>query len=126
MGISIHWYGVVWYAYHYQGFLGLQQNMNWISTRYEDVFAHIAEGIQNGDYAPGERLTVERKLADMLGMSRETVRQGLELAEKSGLIVRVPKRGTFIASPRVDQDLGVMKSFRQTMQAIDIDRKSVV
>lgn len=94
--------------------------MNWINTRYEDVFAHIANGIQNGEYIPGERLTGERKLADTLGMSRETVRQGLEMAEKSGLIVRVPKRGTFIASPRVDQDLGVMKSFLQTVRALDM------
>lgn len=118
--VPVHWYGVVWYGHHYQEFWDSQQNMNWINARYEDVFAHIAEGIQNGDYAPGERLTGERKLADALGMSRETVRQGLELAEKSGLIVRVPKRGTFVASPRVDQELGVMKSFRQTMRAMDM------
>lgn len=98
----------------------MQQKTNWLNTRYEDVFAHIAEGIQNGAYSPGQRLTGERKLADTLGMSRETIRQGLEMAEKSGLIVRVPKRGTFIASPRVDQDLGVMKSFLQTMRAMDM------
>jgi len=93
---------------------------SWLSTRYESVFAYIEAGIREGELAPGERLEGERKLAEKLGLSRETVRQGLDLAEQSGLIVRLPQRGTFVASPRVNQSLGEMRSFRQTMQGLSM------
>lgn len=94
---------------------------SWLSTRYENVFAYIQAGIRDGALAPGERLDGERKLAEKLGLSRETVRQGLDLAEQSGLIVRVPQRGTFVASPRVNQNLGEMRSFRQTVRGLSMD-----
>jgi GntR family transcriptional regulator len=93
---------------------------SWLSTRYENVFAYIEAGIRDGELAPGEKLEGERKLAERLGLSRETVRQGLDLAEQSGLIVRVPQRGTFVATPRVNQSLGEMRSFRHTMQGLSM------
>ncbi len=93
---------------------------NWLNTRYENVFAFIDAGIREGALAPGSRLAGERKLAEQLGISRETVRLGLDLAEQSGLIVRVPKRGTFVASPKVNQDLGVMQPFRATVLGMNM------
>jgi GntR family transcriptional regulator len=93
---------------------------NWLSTRYENVFAYIEAGIRTGELAPGARIAGERKLAEKLGISRETVRQGLDLAEQSGLIVRVPQRGTFVASPRVNQDLGAMRTFNQTVRGLSM------
>src|SRR5829696_9550899 len=93
---------------------------NWFSTRYENVFAYIQAGIRDGELKPGARLTGERKLAQTLGISRETVRQGLDLAEQAGLIVRVPQRGTFVASPRVTQDLGVMRTFNHTVRGLSM------
>ncbi|HQZ11429.1 MAG TPA: GntR family transcriptional regulator [Devosia sp.] len=93
---------------------------NWLNTRYENVFAFIEAGIREGDLAPGSRLAGERKLAEQLGISRETVRLGLDLAEQSGLIVRIPQRGTFVASPKVNQDLGVMQPFRETVLGMNM------
>lgn len=93
---------------------------NWFSTRYENVFAYIEAGIREGELRPGARLAGERKLAEELGISRETVRQGLDLAEQSGLIVRVPQRGTFVASPKVNQDLGMMRTFNQTVRGLSM------
>src|SRR5690606_32718078 len=57
--------------------LELQPMSNWINTRYENVFTFIEEGIRSGDLAPGSKLAGERKLAEQLGISRETVRLGL-------------------------------------------------
>src|SRR5690606_34276824 len=93
---------------------------NWLNTRYENVFAFIEAGIREGELAPGSRLDGERKLAEQLGTSRETVRLGLDLAEQSGLIVRIPKRGTFVASPKVNQNLGVMQPFRETVMGLNM------
>jgi GntR family transcriptional regulator len=93
---------------------------NWLNTRYENVYAYIEAGVRVGELAPGTRLAGERKLAEKLGISRETVRRGLDLAERSGLIVRIPQRGTFVASPRVNQDLGTMRTFSQTVRGLSM------
>lgn len=93
---------------------------SWVNTRYENVYAYIEEGIRSGDMRPGDRLEGERKLADKLGLSRETIRLGLDLAEQAGLIVRIPQRGTYVAQPRVNQNLGAMRSFEQTVQKLSM------
>ncbi len=94
---------------------------NWMTTRYEDVFAYIQAGIRDGALTPGERLVGERKLAEQLGLSRETVRIGLNMAEESGLIVRIPQRGTFVANPKVRQDLGKMVTFNRTVRDLSMN-----
>ncbi|MCL4186919.1 MAG: GntR family transcriptional regulator [Rhodobacteraceae bacterium] len=99
----------------------MQVKSNWLNTRYENVFAYIAAGIRDGELAPGSRLAGERKIAEQLGLSRDTVRQGLDLAEQHGLIVRIPQRGTFVASPKVRQDLGAMQPFGKTVRDLSME-----
>lgn len=101
--------------------LDSQPMSNWLNTRYEDVFAYIQAGIRDGDLAPGERLEGERKLAEKLGLSRETIRIGLNLAEEAGLIVRIPQRGTFVAEPKVQQDLGNMVTFNRSVRDLSMN-----
>ena len=93
---------------------------SWEAPHYEKVYSWLREQIGDGRLVPGERLVGERKLAATLGVSRETVRQGLRLAEDAGLIVRVPARGTFVAEPRIRQDLGQMQSFDLTVRGINL------
>ena len=56
----------------------------------------IEELIQNNTLAPGDRLPTETKLAQMLGVSRITVREALRLLEEDGIIIRRQGRGTFV------------------------------
>jgi len=58
----------------------------------------IEELIQNKTLAPGDRLPKETKLAQMLGVSRITVREALRLLEEDGIITRRQGRGTFVRS----------------------------
>lgn len=90
-------------------------NGDWTSSRHESVFAHIQDEISEERLPAGAKLPGERTLAEQLGVSRETVRLGLRMAEQSGLIVRIPTRGSFVAPPRVDQDLGRMDAFDSTV-----------
>lgn len=92
------------------------ENGDWLSTRHESVFAYIQNEIAEGSLAAGVKLPGERILAGDLGLSRETVRLGLRMAEQAGLIVRIPTRGSFVAPPRVDQDLGRMDTFESTVR----------
>jgi DNA-binding GntR family transcriptional regulator len=60
-------------------------------------------GVQNalraailaGEYPPGTRL-VEQQLADQFGTSRGPIRSALRELERTGLVVTVDRRGTFV------------------------------
>jgi len=54
--------------------------------------------IESGDYSSGDRLPAERDLIDSLGISRSTLRKGLDALEREGVIWRHVGKGTFLAS----------------------------
>jgi GntR family transcriptional regulator len=68
----------------------------------------VADTIRQGGYRPGDRLPSERELAERLDVSRSTLRLALHDLERAGVVVRRPGRGggTFVASPKVERDLG--------------------
>jgi DNA-binding GntR family transcriptional regulator len=59
-----------------------------------DAIRHL---IITGEYPPGSRL-VEQQLADRFGTSRGPVRTALQELERSGLVVSIDRRGTFVRS----------------------------
>lgn len=56
-------------------------------TKPEGVARHIEGLILEGTLRPGEPLLAERELAQRLGVSRPTLRDGLKLLEERGLLV---------------------------------------
>jgi len=61
------------------------------------VTAAIRELIMTGAVAPGDRL-VETELSERFGTSRGPPRDAFKELEQSGLVVSVPRRGTFVAT----------------------------
>ncbi len=55
--------------------------------------------------APGTPVAPERALSEQFNISRTTVRQALHDLAVEGRIVRMQGRGTFVASPKVTQNL---------------------
>jgi GntR family transcriptional regulator, transcriptional repressor for pyruvate dehydrogenase complex len=66
------------------------------STR-DRVVEHVRRRIEGGGLRPGDRLPSERDLALELGVSRPSVRSGLEALEAMGVVVSRRGAGTFIA-----------------------------
>lgn len=66
------------------------------STR-DRVVEHVRRRLESGDLHPGDRLPSERDLALELGVSRPSVRSGLEALEAMGVVVSRRGAGTFIA-----------------------------
>ena len=60
----------------------------------------LCEMIYQGIYKEGENIPPERTLAENLQVSRVTVRKGLHLLEKDGIIERVQGSGTQIRLPK--------------------------
>lgn len=62
----------------------------------ERVIEALRKSIRRGDFAPGERLT-ERRLCDLLGVSRTVLREALRQLEADGLVDNLPYRGPAVA-----------------------------
>jgi DNA-binding GntR family transcriptional regulator len=60
------------------------------------VTEHLRREITGGTYAPGAHL-VEREIAEALGVSSIPVREAFARLVEEGLVVRVPRRGAFVA-----------------------------
>ena len=74
----------------------------------------LADRIESGRLAAGERLPAERDLALALSVSRMTVRQALASLSARGLVERGVGRGTFVReSPRVVHDLTRVAGFTE-------------
>ena len=82
-----------------------------MSPIYEQLAAIITTKVDAGQLALGDRLPTELELARKYAISRETVRQALGMLERRGLVIRRRAKGTFIATPRVSQDLAELRSF---------------
>mgnify|MGYP006272314499 CR=1 FL=1 len=65
-------------------------------TLREQVAEKLRNAIASGQFAPGERL-VERRLCELTGVSRPSVREALRELEGDGLITSVPNRGLIVA-----------------------------
>jgi DNA-binding FadR family transcriptional regulator len=66
----------------------------WASSEVEQF---IQRGLEDGSLRPGSRLPTEREFAQMLGLSRASIRRALARQEASGAVVRHQGRGTFLA-----------------------------
>ena len=94
-----------------------------VDTRpgYQVLFTSLYENIANGTWRPAAQIPSERELCDLYAVSRTMVRQALLNAERRGLVVRIPGKGTFVAHGRIQQDLDHLTSFREALQAHSLE-----
>jgi len=77
----------------------------------------IREQIEEGALQPLDRLPSERELSQKYGISRMTVRQSLNELVNEGILYRRQGKGTFVASPKIDQGLLGLTGFTEEMTA---------
>lgn len=86
-----------------------------VQRLYRMIANQIKEKIQNGLYRPGERLPSERELADMLTVSRPSVREALIALEIEGFVdVRVGT-GVFVTRPNEGLRIAALQSAKTTV-----------
>jgi len=84
---------------------------------YYQVASALREQILKGILAPGSMVPPEVQLAAQLGVSRQTVREAIGVLARAGLLVRRRGKGTFVALPRIEQDLARFYSFSAAMRS---------
>lgn len=77
------------------------------STLESEISRHTAPA--------GARLATEAELMVRFGVSRITIREALDRLTSKGLVVRKQGKGTFVATPKVQQDLVQPNPFFDTL-----------
>ena len=72
---------------------------------YFQLAQHFESAISSGALKVGARLENEVRLAEMLGLSRPTVRAAFLYLANRGLVVRKRGVGTLVANERIDRNV---------------------
>lgn len=64
---------------------------------YQQIAEVIRERIRSGEYPPRTRVPSIMTLTAEFGAAEVTVRKGLDILKREGVLVTTPGRGTFVA-----------------------------
>lgn len=70
------------------------------NLKYQELIRYLDNLIESGELKPGDKMYSENKLADMFGISRQTVRHAIGILEEEGKVSRVRGSGTYVSDPR--------------------------
>jgi len=70
---------------------------------YYGIATDLRSAIESGELRPGELIPSEAQLCETYGVSRMTVRQGLNLLSEAGYINSIPGRGSFVVHPSYER-----------------------
>ncbi|MDI3328003.1 MAG: GntR family transcriptional regulator [Alicyclobacillaceae bacterium] len=84
---------------------------------YQQLKDALAAQIKSGVLKAEQRLPSEKELCTMYNISRITVRQALAELAREGLIYRSHGKGTFVARPRIQQELVRVTRFEETLKS---------
>lgn len=83
---------------------------------YIQISDNFLKQIESGELSPGDQLPPERKLSELLGVNRLTLRHALERLETLGALRRQHGVGNYIAEPKIERQTGRLISFTNGMQ----------
>jgi GntR family transcriptional regulator len=82
---------------------------------YQAVAESILEKIENGEYAPGERLPSESELCKLYDAGRNTIRHALSELVSMGVVSTLQGLGTFVQDSRFTKTAEFLYGFSQEM-----------
>jgi GntR family transcriptional regulator len=88
------------------------------SPLYSHVEAVLASGIANGYLKVGDQLPTEDGLIERFEVSRITVRRAIQNLMSRGLVEIRRGKGTFVAAPKITQELTALSGFVEDMHAV--------
>ena len=99
---------------------------NRILFKDEEISREIERRIGNRRMKAGDRLPSERQLAEEFGVQRGTVRCALEILLKKGTIVKIPRRGHFVAQKRVEIGLNNLHAIKRELESIGRNSRNLL
>lgn len=89
------------------------------ASRLSDrLAALLADQVQAGALAPGDRLPTEQQLSERHGVSRTVVREAVHQLKSRGLLISRQGSGVYVAPPALNQPLAFDPSVLESMEAV--------
>lgn len=85
---------------------------------YYQLAEKLRNDIFNGKFKQDERIPSEPELSRMYEISRSTVRKAISLLVKEGLLVKAHGKGTFVATPKLNNLKDSFLSFTENVKAL--------
>lgn len=83
---------------------------------YQQLYEILRNKISRHEWKPGDLIPAESELITQYAVSRNTVRQVLDMLVQEGLLYRERGRGSFVAHPTLEQGLSRIVSFTEDMR----------
>jgi|HubBroStandDraft_2_1064218.scaffolds.fasta_scaffold01258_8 GntR family transcriptional regulator len=99
---------------HYNVFMSVGHE----SHLYSRVETVLASEIADGDLKVGDQLPTEDSLIARFGVSRITVRRAIQNLVGRGIVEIRRGKGTFVAAPKITQELTELSGFVEDMHAV--------
>lgn len=93
---------------------------------YVAIKRYVTEGIARGDFRPGDRVDSEAELIKRFGVSRMTAHRALRELQDSGLLVRLPGVGTFVADTSAKGHIIEIRNIADEIRARGHEHSSLV
>lgn len=93
---------------------------------YAQIARIIRTLIDDGTFKPGDPIPSENEISQFTGISRMTVRRGLQELVREGVLVTVSGRGYFAGSRRIEMTTGVLRGFTEEISAMGLTPSSTV
>ncbi len=87
-----------------------------VAPAYHRVAGALRADIQSGRWKVGERIPTETELSAQFDVSRNTVRQALDILHSMNLVSRQQGRGTFVAPHGLSHLIGELKSLTDVLR----------
>ena len=71
------------------------------NRKYLELIRYLNNLIESGELKPGDKMYSENRLAELFGVSRQTVRHAIGILEEEGKVSRVRGSGTYVSDPRI-------------------------
>lgn len=84
---------------------------------YEQIHDYLLQGIQSGEFKPGERIPSERELAERFNVSRLTANKAVKVLERAGFVYTQVGKGTFLHLEMHQQQLEHLTGFTDDMRS---------
>lgn len=92
--------------------------------RYRQI-ARILQTEIETQAQPGDAIETEAEIEQRFGVSRITVRKAIDELVHAGLLIRRRGSGTFVARPKVSQELGISRSWTERMHELGFESRTV-
>lgn len=93
---------------------------------YYQLARLMREQIRKGEFKPGEALPTEMEIAERYEISRMTVRRAIAELVSEGMVYTLQGKGTFVASPKLDNISFELNNFNKEIVQRGLDYKTTL